>query len=145
VADARRELIAVAVVSALTAGCAPIVIERWRRTPVDADEAPKLVVFDLGHETEHLNVGSATYTMQIEIEGTVTDTNDGTLPTTTNELYVRVLRSLSDYTLGGLCTDLRETAYVVQPAAEMESVQPLATFTLSIEATFETPDGDPTG
>lgn len=143
-ADARRERIAVAVMAALTAGCAPIVVERNRRTAVDASEAPAIVVYDLGHQAAAVDVGSINYVMQFDAEGTVSGSDD-TLGTAVNALYVSMLAALRDYTLGGLCIGLQETALDVRIAPEAQSSEPLATFTLSFEVTFETPDGDPTG
>lgn len=143
--DARRERIAVAILAALTAGCAPVAVERNRRTAVEADEAPKIVMFDLGHQADTLNIGLIDYSMAIEVEGTVTTSSDATLGTAVNALYVQILASLADYTLGGLCSGLRETGLDVRIISEDESSKPLATFTVSFEVDFQTPDGDPTG
>lgn len=142
---ARRERIVAALVAVVTAGC-PATVTRNRRSPVDASEAPHLNVLDGGHVADYSSVGDTAYAMEVDIDASVVAATDALLGPALNTMYASVIAAImADFSLGGLCEQIRETALDVRIAPTAESAQPLANFNIVLEIEFRTPDGDATG
>lgn len=130
----------------LTIAVAPVLVERNRRSPVDANEAPFIILFDGGHTADPSEAGDTAYEMQIGIDATIggSGVGDADLGPAINALYATVLRALMvDPSLGGLCIDLRERGLDVRIIPTEASSAPLAEFSLDIVASFRTADGNP--
>lgn len=127
-------------------------VERNRRAPVDgALDRPLLNLMDGGHTADTPDSSDALYSLQLLIDMTVPAETDAELGPALAGLYGRVLRCLqtdpatgaTDFSLGGLCSDVRERGFDVRILPAEESAAPLAECSLDLLADFRTLDGNP--
>lgn len=141
-----REMIAAAVFERLQAGLADATVRRSSRRAVAADKLsqPEVNVIGGGHTNDVPETGDTIYEMQVTVDMTVPAAADADLEPALNALYAATVQTLmADYTLGGLCSDLRERGFDVRLPAAEESAKPFIEGSLDLIAAFRTADGDP--
>lgn len=142
----REQIVAAALQRLTAAGIPGATVERNRRSAVDADTltGPLLNLIEAGHTSDAVGGNDVAYEMQLILDMTVPAPTDDLVGPTLNALYARVMACLSaDYTLGGLCSDVRERGFDVRILATSESAKPVAECSLDLLVAFRTTDGDP--
>lgn len=138
----RRETV-LAKVQTVLAGMAGVTVDRNVDTEIDPADMPAAVQFDGGHVVVPRESGETAYTANFSVQGSVTGANRAAVTAAVDTLYGQIVTALvADPTLGGLVSDVRETA-MSDPEFLTDAEAPFAEFAVDFEVDFETAEHDP--